>query len=315
MGLFDLKGWRRDALYVALAAIVTGAAGYVAGVLGWHKVWDAINSGIAVGVAGAALSSYAGAYAAQRIVERKNVREEILKEIKNVNMTIQITLSIFNGFVTLKKQQIIGMKETYDHHRAEFFEHRRKFKAHQLQSGEVFTFQSDYRTLQIPVFASEMLKSQMTEKVFVIGRSFFLTMVLAETVDGLNKSIALRNQLIETMRAKDNDLTEDYKIEKYFGTKNRLGHIDQNYPDSVEAIWVQTNNGIVFSMLIAQDLIAHGETLKTKFDREFRGEAPKILKADFAEVEKLGLIPDLKDFAQWVNMAPKPLDNTARAGD
>jgi len=163
----------------------------------------------------------------------------------------------------------------------------------------------------------ELLRTQIFDKLSVIGRPLILTMQLVESAEGLARSINLRNRLIEEMRAKGDNVSEDYKMEKYFGTQSREGHIDRNYPDAVTAIYNQTDDGIVFSKLLYEDLIDHGMEIREKFEKTFGKPAPPIGKPSFTQAEQLGLIPDLKEYSDWVNMAPKKTraPTTGKAAD
>lgn len=298
--------WRRRVLCATLAAMIAASMGYAIGQKGFYGaalvVGKAMDSAFGVGVIGAAFSSYMGAYAAQWIVERKNLKAEIQKDLKYTDIAIMTAVSKFNTMVTVYKQHVIDLHRDYHRQLNGLLAHREKFANKVLKPGEVYEFQANYQTLQISPFSAELLKSQITEKIFITGRPFLLSMVLAETAASLTVSIARRNHLIETMKMTHATTSDEYKLLMYFGLTDKNGRTDRNYPDSIDAIYRQTQDGIVFSMLIIQDLVASSDQIRGRLLKEFKEFPAKLVKPDFDQMRQEGLIPDLGDYAIWIDM-------------
>ena len=142
-------------------------------------------------------------------------------------------------------------------------------------------------------------------------RALMLVTSLTETVHGLNTSITNRNRLVASYHTADVSL--DDLLPLYFGLLQPSTHvINKTYPDLIDAIFKQTNDGIFCAKLICDDLFAHNGQLAGRFKRRLERSAPVTMdKPDFAVPEGEGLMPNEADYTDWLTLfkeakPPKP---------
>jgi len=259
-------------------------------------VWDFVNTTFFTSLSGA----FAGAYGGQLIVEKIKNRETLLTEIRNTNAAIMMSFDICNSYLSLKKQHVKALKETFDKQRDDLNTFHAGRKSGQIPNNVIFQFQADLQTLETMLVPIGVLQKLVFEKISLNGRPLNLTSTLIRTVQSLNNSIQKRNQLIEIYRA-NSPMPSELLVMHYFGLPNSGGHIDNNYPSCIEFIYEQTDDCIFFSELLCKDLVAHGEQLKKKFGKK----APKINKPDFNKAVDVGLMPDESKYSDWTNMFVK----------
>ena len=281
----------------------------------WQSSNDFLNSHFFTAIAGACAGAFAGAYGAQRIVARGNEREELLAEIRNTNAATVVALGICNTFLSIKKQHVKRLKETFDKQRADYLARAHKYRMGELPPGDTAPpLLFDLQVLVLPPFdlPLDTLRYQIFEKISISNRrALMLVTSLTETVHGLNTSITNRNRLIASYHTADVSL--DDLLPLYFGLPQPSTHvINKTYPDLIDAIYKQTNDGIFYAKLICDDLFAHNGQLAGRFKRRLERSAPVTMdKPDFAVPEGEGLMPNEADYTDWLTLfkeakPPKP---------
>lgn len=259
----------------------------------WGWIWYLLNSNFLTALAGA----FAGAYGAQWIVERIERKRRLLQEIRSTNAAIMAAFSCTNSFCGLKHQHVRPFKTNFETQKAEFDDFQRKRQQGEISLQQQYDLQVDFQTFKpIPV-PIEVLQTLLFEKVSVTGRALPLVTTLSQCITALASALEMRNQIIENRKTKS-PKDSDTLAAMYFGLPSKEGHTDRSYPDCVDAISSQTDDCIVFSKLLIDDLIAHGECLADEYGKK----SPKIHKPDFAKAEANGLIPDYKLYADWMSM-------------
>jgi len=266
----------------------------------WPEVRDFFNSVFFTAIAGSLAGAFAGAYGAQRIAERGKYREEALKEIRNSNATTVVAFGICNSLLSIKKQHVKSLKEHFESQKIALLDFQKKRNLNQIGKDEVFQFLADFQTLSLPQLPVDILQKQIFEKLSLVGRPLSLTTTLAQTVDSLRASLDKRNQLIESYKKG----TEAISPALYFGLPQQ-GHINQDYPSVIDAIYRQTDDGIFFSQLLCKDLAEHGEQIAAQFKKTFGKNAPTISKCDFSKAEKDNLMPNADNYSDWITMFVK----------
>jgi hypothetical protein len=140
------------------------------------------------------------------------------------------------------------------------------------------------------------------EKLSIHGRPIALITTLIQSVDGLNMAIMKRNQLVEFYKA--SSLPPNQLLALYFGFPFNGGQVNQEYPDSMEAIFTQTDDGIFFSTKLCDDLSEHGDH-SASFKKRFGKGSPQIIKPDFSKARDDDLMPSDGNYADWVNIFVK----------
>lgn len=270
----------------------------------WYDTKDFLNSTFFTAIAGSLAGAFAGAYGAQRIAERGKNREELLKEIHNTNAAIMVAFGICNSLLSLKKQHVKSLKETFDAQKLALQTHVDKQKGGEVDKNTIFKFRADFQTLSLMPLPLDILQNQVFEKLSLTGRPLSLATTLSQTVHSLNVSLEKRNQLIELYKA-NSPIPDLVLATLYFGLPQNGRHINQDYPACVDAIYSQTDDGIQFSLFLCNDLVEHGELILDRFQKDFGKGAPTINKPDFAKAKNSGLLPNEEDYTDWSKMFVK----------
>lgn len=259
----------------------------------WSEIKDFF-----IAIVGSLAGAFAGAYGAQRIIERAKLREDLIKEIRNSNATIMISFAVCNSILGLKKQHVKRIKETFDKQKKDFLDFQKKREERTVSSSE-FYFVADLQTLSLPKLPVEVQQKQVFEKLSIIGRPLSLTTTLTQTIHSFSASLEKRNQLIELFKSVGSN--DPRFVTLYFGLPMN-GHVNKEYPDMVDAIWHQTDDGIYFSKLLCQDLVEYGQSISKQFKRKFGKGSPSVNKPDFSKAENADLMPKDENYSDWTSM-------------
>lgn len=262
----------------------------------WLEIKEFFNSVFFTAIAGSFAGAFAGAYGAQRIAEKAKYRDQLLKEIRGTNTAIMLAFGICNSLLSIKEQHVKSLKEDFDTQKAALLDHKNKRKLGLISKDQEFYFKKDLQTLSLPPLPVDILLKQVFEKLSLVGRPISLTTTLSQTAHSLSASLEMRNQQIKSYKANNGVSTEEY-----FGFPLD-GQINEIYPSLIKSIYHQTDDGIFFSQLLCQDLIEHGNKIVDLFNKNFKKGAPKISKIDFSKAEKLNLMPNANNYADWTSM-------------
>ncbi|CAN5168279.1 hypothetical protein BH10PSE10_BH10PSE10_02920 [soil metagenome] len=264
-----------------------------------------LNSNFTTSIIGALAGAFFGAWGAQKIAEKAKRRDDLLKEIRNTNAAIMLAFAICNSVIALKKQHVKSLKEQLDNQRIAFACHN----VRELLAGKrlIFTIQFNLMTLSSLHLPLEVLEDQIFEKLSLVGRPLALMAQVRQSAMSLEDSNSNRNELVREFRKRPKG-DQAKLLADYLGVPlpgSRL--TDQNYADYVNAIFSQTDDLIAFSRMLAEDLIAHGESLSKKFKSEF-GIGIPIHKPAFEKPEVVTLLPDESNYSDWREMFVKARD-------
>lgn len=261
----------------------------------WGWIWDLINSNFAAALAGA----LAGALAAQRIADRTKQREELLREIRSTNSAIMLSFTVVNAGLALKNQYVRDLHSTYTKKKNELEEILKARATGGITPREPFEFQADFRSLQMPLVPIELLRSLVVEEISAPARGLTAAISLAGAAESLADTIARRNALIERYRALGPG-SEAQLPAFYFGLPYGPGHVNVEYPDTIEALHRLTDDVIFFGAILGTDLIEHGNSLLAKYRKNAKVKKEKIVTLDFSDARAKGLMPDPAEYADWL---------------
>jgi hypothetical protein len=91
----------------------------------------------------------------------------------------------------------------------------------------------------------------------------------------------------------------------YFGFPFNEGQRNEEFSNSMEAIYAQDDDVVFFSSQLCQELSEHGDGLAASFKKQFGGTKPTIIKPDFSKAKDADLLPDDKNYADWFTMFVK----------
>jgi len=275
--------------------MINDICNFVTEIFAWKNIAAFLNSNFTAALAGA----FAGALAAQKISDRAKQRSELLQEIRGTNAAIAVCFTICNTGLSLKKQFIKDIYETYTAKKSELEEFQKRRAAGQQAPDLPFEFQADFRTLNMPLVPTDILRKQIYESISVGNRPLGLVAAISGAIDSLDDTIQKRNTLIERFRELGPE--GDAQLPAfYFGLPYGLGHVSTEYSDSIESLNNLTNDIIFFSELLIKDLMEHGDSILKKYNKVSKSNKEKVSTVDLTEPREEGLMPDEKDYANWL---------------
>lgn len=243
-----------------------------------------------------------GALGAAWIIRTSEKKKLLLEDIRNTNAAIMAAFSITNTYLTVLDQHIKGLKDNYDSQVRSLKEFKKNKEAGIVPSEQPFEYVADFETflpLQVPI---EILKKILFEKISLTGRPLSLVTALSLCIDTLNEQLENRNGII--LKCKESSLSYIELSNIYFGLPDENGHVDKNYPHSIEAVWRQIRDAIFFSKLLGEDLTKHGKSIAKSYGKK----SPKIHSFEFGKAIEKGLIPDEENYSDWINMGKSSKD-------
>jgi len=163
----------------------------------------------------------------------------------------------------------------------------------------VYELEADLQTITPLKVPTELLERHVFEKISIRGRALAAAVDLVGAIDGLEKSIKFRNDLITEFQ-QASPLPSKVLAEKYFGMRTEEGITDEKFPSSVTAIYEQTDDCIFFSRILADDLLEYGTKLRKRYAWKFRLHVPKLTGADWSIAENDGLLPPTSQYEKWL---------------
>lgn len=273
----------------------------------WEYVKVFASSNFFIVIVSAGVGAFGGALGAQMISEKTRRREDLQKEIRNTNTAIMMSFSICNTYLMLKENHVAPLKENFEQQNRDLEEFERSRMALNGENA-VFAFQANFLTIPPLSTRTDQLQMLAFEKISLNGRPLALVDALTNTIHSLNIIVAKRNQLIETYQAQ-RPIQDKILKNIYFGRPDDHGHVDSNYPDTVEGIHNQTDDCVFFSKLLCDDLIAHGKMLVERYEKTIsKRDVPTVNQTDFAKSEQKGLMPNPASYADWTSSFMKLSD-------
>jgi len=228
----------------------------------------------------------------------------MLTGINKTNAAIMVAFGICNSALAMKKQFVKGLKERFEAQKIELQQFKAKRDAGEIGRDVPFEFQADLQTFQVPALPMDILQALAFEKLALSGRSLSLVTTLIQTIGGLSGSIENRNELISGYKAESFDSRQ--LVPLYFGLPYGGGHVNLDYPATLDAISRLTDDIIFFAQLLCNDLREHGEGVRAKFKAKFGKVAPTVRVVDFKQASDAGLMPNETNYVDWINAFKKP---------
>lgn len=260
-------------------------------------ICEFLNSSFVIAFVGGLVGALGGALGAQHIIERSNRRSEIVRELRSTNAGIMVSFSIVTAALALKKQHVRPMYEKFNAHKAEFELFKQAHLAGRIPRNTQFPFLADLNSFPAPLAPIDTLKDLVFEKVTAQGRALALVSVIEQTLVGLRDSVAHRERLIE--KFKSGDIPNEHVPYYYFGLPLQ-GGTNREYPDLIQVIHEYLDDLAFFSMLLCEDLAAHGNSIRSVFSKKYGKGAPKVSSVDFSSPKKAGLIPAEELYSDWL---------------
>ncbi len=271
---------------VCLETIVNGLGA------AFEAIWQFINRPLFITITSTFVAAFAGAYGAQSIAENNRKKNNLLKEIRNTNAAIMALHGICERCFDLKTQHVVSLKKLFDEQKADAIR--------LLHSGSLFKLEADLRALYPLTLPVEIVEKHLFEQISANAKTLAATSTLIGAVHSLNESINKRSVLIQEYKEKGLPSRSDF-IYLYFGIEDEHGNRDTSFSDTIDAIYNQTDDCIFFSSLMCAELSKHGIRKK----KELGDSSVNINTINFNDAEELGLMPDSKNYADWLNKFPE----------
>ena len=273
---------------------------WLLGAWGIVKTW-AQSEQVIASLAGALAGAWFGAWAARSGAARDKERDSLLSEVRAVNAAGSLSFSICNIVLGLKTQHVKGMKERHVKTLADLLEHKRKLEAGELPPGTVFGFVMDLQTLPLMQLPTGELRRLAFDRLSLPSRAMAAVIQLHQVAAQLDVALARRNEFIERTKTRKAAGHTPMTPQEYFGLPGADGHVNMDFPDTLKAIYTQTDDVIFYSWLLGNDLAEHGEQASKTFRRRFGTKSlPRIRTADYSKAKAEGLMPDEKEYANWL---------------
>jgi hypothetical protein len=259
------------------------------------KVWFLIDSNISIAIVSTFAAAFAGTWGAQLVAKRSERRRILLDEIRATKIAVGLAFNIANTYMTYKDQSVRGMCQRYSEQCAARTAHLNGLRDGTIAPNAAFHYERDMETVVPPFSPVEELKRVLLDKI-EFGRAHIILTPLLQSIDGMRVALLVRNEWIDTKKtAPQDDVTQRFIDEQYFGVRSHDGRLDRIYPDSVKAIGRLNDSCIGFTLAIIHALDKHGQPLREKYG----SQAPKITIPNFAKAEAMGLVPDMALYAAW----------------
>jgi hypothetical protein len=261
-------------------------------------VWEFLNSVFVISFVGGLTGALGGALGAQHIIERTSRRSELLRELRNTNAAIMVGFSIVNAALALKKQHVQPLYEQFNLQKKALEKFNADRQAGTLPQGAQFPFVADLRSFPAPIVPIETLKELLFDKISAQGRALALASVIEQTLVGLTEAVSRRDALVRQFQS--GGIPNQQIPSYYFGLPLPTG-TNQEYPDLIHAIHEYVDDLAFFGVLLCEDLVIHGGSVRTALTKKFEKEAPKVSTVDFSGPRQAGLLPPEKNYADWLN--------------
>jgi len=256
---------------------------------------SSLDSNLSIAFFSSLAGAFGGAIAAQRVIEKSKEKEAVLRELRSTKAAVMVSLSICNAHLALKRQHSLPLYEqfTKDREKAEDIYHK-------LDSGfavtEPFHFTGDMKTFSAPSVPIDTLQNLVFNEISAHGKALSAVSFLQGAYAGLKEVLSHREKLIAKFHSKE--ISEKEFPYYYFGIKMPTGHINQEYPDLIDAIHSYINDVIFFSVAICEDLAAHGNQLRSVHKKLIKKVA-EVHAPDFSGPKESGLIPPDSEYSSW----------------
>lgn len=263
----------------------------------WHYLYSSPNFvPSVVGVAAA----FFGSWGAQVAILRREQRREVISTLNSVNEGIALCFTIANAFMSLKSQHLVEML-------TRFRDLEKRFEAFQAEraasTGEggplIFAYEADLLTLPVITVPVERLEKNVFEKLGLNTRPLALAIELVRSIDAANSSVAARNDMLAKWYGGPPLVPDEFLI-RYLGVRAQ-GGMDAHYKTTLFGIETYCNDCIYFSKLLSESLNEHGKRVRRKYRHHIFWRLPKVSEADFSSQKAQGLIPDAKEYEQWLS--------------
>jgi hypothetical protein len=239
------------------------------------------------------------------LTSRAQAKRRVIEELRAIHAAYTLCLAIVNKALAIKRQHIRPMKAKYDADVA-------VYDAWMENPTAPLGLELDLRTLSKLRSANATLERTVFEKCSLGHEGLAAVLSLQDATDDLNASIDYRNSLIADFQ-KNAPPSHEERIAFYIGAY-RDGKVDQRFANNIEALSHQVGDSIFFGMLLSEKLFELERKLRARNWWKYRLEMPRQHPADWTLAKNEDLIPDRKQYSDWLRGFKKPPSLWKRLG-
>lgn len=264
-------------------------------ILYWHWLSDSAekfaSSKVFETVVAGGLGAFAAALGAQFAINRSQTRQAVVRELNNINGALELCFYLCNKYLTLKKQHVQTIHDTYEATAREFD----RFVGTRPDHRSVFALHGDLRNLAPMTPPAEMLSRLNFEKISIRGRGPLAAMQLIGAMHSLDRSFKDRDNLIMEIKDGKTKMSPEF----YFGLPTPQG-ADDRFRSNITAIYQQTDDCIFFSRILAEDLFDYASTQRKRHRWRFIRKLPHPSTTDWSPAEKARLFPKAQAYDSFL---------------
>ncbi len=257
-------------------------------------IGQVLNSNFASSIIGALAGAFFGALAATRFAARQETHRLKLTELRRNNAAVVLSTSIANHSLSFKKQLVKPLVDNFLADRKRYEEFLGAAAAGRATGP--FELQYDYRSLTFFKHEADELRSLLVNDITADPKVIMAAMQLWQSLHSLEKVVEQRAKEMERLQSMKGSASEDEIAHAYFGLPTKAGHVDERYSDTVVAMGELLDSAIFFSTHIAEKLSGRGREIAGELGKK----AEKPVTWTFRKLEDPTLLPDAKEFEDWV---------------
>lgn len=257
-------------------------------------LFEWIPSFLGNGFVSACAGAFAGAVASGLIARRAERKSRLEKRLFATNSAAAISISILNNAIGFKKQ--FGSKIVSDFQRSKrlFESHFAQTEAGALQSSGL-VFEADFNTTNMFHGEFDSVEKLVLTEIGGVGRIQTSSAFLSQSLNGLASAIQNRNSQIELLSSLASDRDQEQMIRLYFGFDTENAMRDARLSDSIDALEVQLNGVIHYSLFLAVKLAKLSQDLNRELgDKSLPGTQFSLPEEVFEYLPSEDEYPDFK---------------------
>ena len=238
-------------------------------------------------IVSACIGALVGAGFAYWILTRQDKQTKLEQEIRSLNIAITLCWDVLNVHLEFKKIFLYDLVNKYQNDQIQY---KKINEINKLQIVKTPFNIGDIPLLTAKKSTVQDLLLYVREKLDVNVKTLTLSIVLPRAVNDFNTANLERNTIVR------NRCKEPNAAHWYFGVPDSNNISDNTYRDSLQKLKIHCDESIMFSRLLAANLEAYGNELRTKH----KNKQIEIVKISLVDINDLKYLPLEKNYQQWI---------------
>jgi hypothetical protein len=237
-----------------------------------------------------------GAWTAQWIAARNKKTDERLKEIRAASAAATIAYGITDDMLDMKHQVIKPVVDQFETDRERFIQADALPKP---PGATTITFSVSMPFFRFHWSPAKDLQDIVFDDVSAPMRPMMVLPALTRALSTLDILAADRNEMIKHFQ----DIQKAGKQidpHAFYGVPSPKGGVDKRFADTLQHISQFTDNTIIFSHLVGDDLRDYALALRQTLPKAMQPLAPRVTTADFSR--RADVMPDKAKYQKYTDM-------------